>query len=449
MLNYFRKVIPDRHPIRLLYHKIAAFLAAIYYWFPADNIIVIGVTGTNGKSTTVNLITNILNSAGYKVGMTSTVNFQIAAERWTNPIKQTTLSPFELQGLLSRMVDAGCKYAVIEVTSHALDQARVFGINFDIAVITNVTADHVEYHGSFNEYLNAKGLLFKKVSRGKAKFGVPKVLILNVDDAYYNYFNQFVVDRKVSYGLKNATLYAKDIEKTPEGSSFVLHVPNNSLPIHLKMPGEINVYNALAAASVCMALQLSLETIKKGLEESGPVAGRFEHLEFGQEYSVIVDYAHTPEALENLLNLYRKITSGRLFLVFGATGGGRDKSKRPRMGQIANEVADYFIVTDDDPYEEDEWGIIDQVSEGIAKKEGMGFWKIPDRKEAIRLALTLAKKGDCVLIAGKGSEEIMIVRGKTIEWSDRKVVQELLTRQIEVRIEGDEWEKRENVCLTS
>jgi UDP-N-acetylmuramoyl-L-alanyl-D-glutamate--2,6-diaminopimelate ligase len=178
-----------------------------------------------------------LNTAGYKVGMTSTINFQIGEKRWVNAEKQTTLSPFRLQKLLRKMVKAGCKYAVVEVTSHAITQSRVFGINFDMAVVTNVTPDHVEYHGSFNSYLNEKGKLFRKVSKGRRKFGVPKVLVLNADDKYYNFFNQFVADRKVTYGLKGATVYAAEVEKKPEGSHFLLHVPNNAIPIDLKLPG--------------------------------------------------------------------------------------------------------------------------------------------------------------------------------------------------------------------
>lgn len=445
MLNFFRKLIPDRHPLRLLFHKIKGFLAALIYFFPADKMIVIGVTGTNGKTTVINLITNILNTAGYKVGMTSTINFQIGEKRWVNAEKQTTLSPFRLQKLLRKMVKAGCKYAVVEVTSHAITQSRVFGINFDMAVVTNVTPDHVEYHGSFNSYLNEKGKLFKRVSKGRRKFGVPKVLVLNADDKYYNFFNQFVADRKVTYGLKSATVYAAEVEKKPEGSHFLLHVPNNAIPIDLKLPGEFNVYNALAACSAALSLQVPIDVIKKGIEDSASVSGRFEHVDKGQNYSVIVDYAHAPEALEQLLSLYRKLTSGRLISVFGATGGGRDKGKRSEMGRIADEYADYIILTNDDPYEEDEISIIEQIAGGISRVEGKNFWKIPDRREAIRLALTQAGDDDTVVVSGKGCEEIMIIRGKRVPWNDKEVIEELLDREIEVELRPDEWVKRPNV----
>jgi UDP-N-acetylmuramoyl-L-alanyl-D-glutamate--2,6-diaminopimelate ligase len=426
-----------------------SFLAAIYYWYPSDHLIVIGVTGTNGKTTTVNLITNVLNSAGYKVGMTSTINFQIGNKRWINDTKQTTLGPFFLQKMLRQMVKAGCKYAVLEVSSHSITQARINGINIDVAVITNVSPEHVEYHGSFNNYLNTKGQLFQKVSKSPRKFGVPKVLIMNADDKYYTYFNQFVADRKMTYGLKSATIYSAEIEQKPEGTHFVMHVPNNSVPVDLRLPGEFNVANALAAAAVAISLQVPMEQIKKGLDDSATVSGRFEHVDCGQKYSVIVDYAHTPEALESVMSLYRRLTTGKLYAIFGGTGGGRDKSKRPAMGATVDQYADYIIVTDDDPYEEDEWKIIEQVSSGIKRQEGQNFWKIPDRLEAIRLALTMAKEGDCVVVAGKGCEEVMMLRGKKIQWNDKHIIKELLRRSIEVEIYPDHYERRENVCLKS
>ena len=240
--------------------------------------------------------------------------------------------------------------------------------------------------------------------------------------------------RKITYGLKAATVYAEKVESKPEGSDFVLHVPNNAIEISLKMPGEFNVYNALAASAVAISLQIPVVQIQKGLSKTNNIAGRFESVDAGQPFSVIVDYAHAPEALESLLSLYRKLTKGRLFLVFGATGGGRDKSKRPKMGAIANEYADYIIVTDDDPYEEDEWEIIEQVSKGISRQIGKNFWQIPDRKEAIRLALMKAKENDTVIVAGKGCEEVIMLRGKRVPWNDKKVIEEILLQKLEIEL---------------
>lgn len=430
MFSFLKKIIPDRHPLRLLYHKILGFFAAVMNGFPANKMVVIGVTGTNGKTTTVNFITNILSEAGFKVAMTSSINFQIGEEKWGNPTKQTTMSPFALQKFLKRAVDEKCQYVVIEVTSHAIEQSRIFGINFDLAVITNIEAEHIEYHGDFNNYLNAKGKLFKKVSNGRRKPGVPKITILNADSQYFTFFNQFVADRKITYGMKAATVYAANVQKNSSGSKFSLHVPNNVTELSLQLPGDFNIYNALAAASVGLSLGLSLEVVKSALEGSTSIPGRFEHVECGQDFGIIVDYAHTPEALESLFELYRKLTSGRLFVVFGATGGGRDKSKRPEMGKMANEYADYIIVTNDDPYMEDEWQIVEQIAQGIPRKEGKGFWMLPDRREAIRLALMQAKKDDTVVVAGKGCEEIIITREGRIPWNDKAVIESLLKREI-------------------
>ena len=434
MLNYLRKIIPERHPLRLFYHKIMGFLAAFFYGYPAKKMIVVGVTGTNGKTTTVNMITSILNTAGYKTGMTSTINFQILDKKWVNATKQTTLSPFQLQKLLKSMVKVGCTHAVVEVTSHALDQSRVYGVDFDVAVITNVTADHVEYHGDFNGYLNAKGELFRKVSKGRRKSNVKKVAVLNADDRYYEFFNQFPADRKISYGFKNATVRATDINKSASGSKFFLRMPNNSSEAKINLPGDFNIYNSLAAAAACLALDVPTDKIVEGLAAKKGIKGRFEHVDCGQRFSVVVDYAHGPDSLESLLSLYRDLTPGKLFAVFGATGGGRDKLKRPQMGEVAHKYADYIILTDDDPYEEDEWFILDQISQGIPRKEGESFWQITDRKEAIRLALTMAEEGDTVVVAGKGAEEIMKVRGKTIPWNDRKVIEGLLNREIKLHL---------------
>ncbi|MBU1152244.1 UDP-N-acetylmuramoyl-L-alanyl-D-glutamate--2,6-diaminopimelate ligase [Patescibacteria group bacterium] len=450
MLDFFRKIIPDTHPIRLFYHKVMAVIAALVYRYPANDLVVVGITGTNGKTTTVNYTANILTAAGYKVGMTSTINFQIGSRKWENNMKQTTLGPFKLQKLLRQMVTEGCKYAVLELSSHSATQSRIHGINIDVAAFTNITSDHIEYHGSFNSYISAKAEIFKKVSKGNRKFGVDRALVLNRDDKYFDFFNQHVADRKINYGMKgNASVTAKDLVRRPDGSHFVLHVPNNSIAVDLKMPGDFNVYNALTAASCALALNIDLESIKKGLEESTGVAGRFETVKKGQKYDIIVDYAHATDALQSLLELYKGLVSGKIFLVFGATGGGRDKAKRPKMGAIADKFADYIVVTNDDPYEEDEWQIIDQVSEGINRAQGAGFWKIPDRREAIRLALTLAREGDCVIVAGKGAEKVMMLRGKRVDWNDKQVIEEFLTRKIEVEIGYEHFEGRENVCLKS
>lgn len=440
-------MVSDTNPLRLFYHQIKAAIAVLIYRFPSRYMNMIAVTGTNGKTTTVNLTAKILEKAGHKVGMASTINYQVGSHKWTNISKQTTMSPFALQKLLRRMVNDGCTHCVLEVSSHAVTQSRILGINFDTAVITNITEDHIEYHGSFQLYLEAKGELFKRLNRSKRKPIIPKISVLNLDDPHYSYFEQFIVDRKFTYSLKKGTCYATNVSLRPDGTTFTLHIPNEQIEIDLPLPGEFNLYNALAAATVALANNINLKSVKTALEDAAGVPGRLEVINSGQPYTIIVDYAHAPDSLQKLLSLYRNLTNNKLFAVFGATGGGRDKAKRPKMGKIADEFADYIILTNDDPYEEDEMAIIDQISEGIERKEGENLWKIPHRYEAIRLALTLAKEGDVVVLAGKGCEEVQIVGKERIPWDDRHAVRELLSREIRVEIEPGEFVPKENVYM--
>lgn len=446
MINKLRKIISDTNPLRLFYHQLKGFIAVLVFRFPSRYMNVIGVTGTNGKTTTVNLIAKILERAGHKTGVASTINFQIGAKKWTNTSKQTTMSPFTLQKLLRRMVKEGCTHCVLEVSSHAITQSRILGVNFDTAVITNVTEDHLEYHGSFQLYLEAKGSLFQRLNRSKRKPKLPKVSVLNLDDPHYPYFDQFIVDRKYTYSLKRGTCYASDIQLNPGGTKFTLNIPNRQIEVDFALPGQFNLYNALAASTVALANNINLKTIKIALEDAEGVPGRLELVDCGQPYTVVVDYAHSPDSLKKLLNLYRRLTDNKLFVIFGATGGGRDKAKRPKMGTVADELADYIILTNDDPYEEDELQIIDQISEGIKRKEGENLWKIPHRYEAIRLALTMAQEGDVVILAGKGCEEVQIVGSERIPWDDRHAVRELLSREIYVEIGPGEVVQKENVC---
>jgi|WetSurMetagenome_2_1015567.scaffolds.fasta_scaffold38166_3 UDP-N-acetylmuramoyl-L-alanyl-D-glutamate--2,6-diaminopimelate ligase len=449
MIRYLKSVIAETNPVRLLYHKMRAVAAAIYYGFPSRYLNVIAVTGTKGKTTVSNLITSVLNEAGYKVGMASTILFQVGDRRWANTTKITTLGPFFLQKLLREMVNEKCTHAVIEVTSHALLQNRIWGINVDTAILTNVGEDHLEYHGGFENYLRTKGMLFAKLNRSARKPRIPKVSIINRDDANFAYFDQFLADKKYTYGFENGTCFASDMTSTAKGASFVLHVPNNKIEVNLGMPGQFNVYNALAAGTVALANNISLTVVKEALEKASTIPGRLEAIDCGQKYSIIVDFAHTEDSLEQLLSLYKTLTKEKLYVVFGATGGGRDKGKRPKMGKVADNYADVVILTDDDPYEEDEWKIIENIAAGINRKEGDNFWKIPHREEAIKLALTMAKEGDTVVLAGKGAEEVMMIGGKKIEWDDRKIVRSLLSREMRVEIKPGKTELKENVYSKS
>jgi len=433
-MDFLRNLFPDQSPLRLFYHKIKAVIAAIVNGFPSSHIAVIGVTGTKGKTTTVNLIAKILEEAGYKVGIASTTNFQVGNRKWVNKSKMTTLSPFFLQKLLRQMVASRCQYAVIEVSSHALSQNRVWGINFDTAVLTNIGEDHLEYHGGFQEYIRTKGLLFSRLNRATRKPQISKVSVLNSDDENFAYFDQFLADKKYSYGLKGGTCYATDLKLKTDGVDFVFHVPNNQSNLSISLPGQFNVYNAVAAATASLANGIKLEIIKTALEKAHTIPGRFEQIRAGQSFSVIVDYAHTEQSLKQVLELYKGSTEGKLYVVFGATGGGRDMEKRSKMGAVADQLADVVILTDDDPYSEDSIKIIEEISKGIKRKEGQYFWKIPTRYEAIRFALLIAQPKDTVVIAGKGAETVQMNAGRKIEWDDRKVVREILSKPLNVEL---------------
>ncbi|MBP9718374.1 UDP-N-acetylmuramoyl-L-alanyl-D-glutamate--2,6-diaminopimelate ligase, partial [Candidatus Gracilibacteria bacterium] len=434
VLGFARKHISPSNPLLLLYHRLIAVMAAVYYGFPGNRMKVIAITGTKGKSTTAHLLASILKSAGYKIGLATSIGFQVGEKVWANDTKQTTQGRFKLQKLIRQMADDHCDVAILEVTSHALVQSRLWGVNFDIGVLTNIQSDHLEYHGGAENYLHAKGLLFASLVRLERKGGFEKTAILPIEDANYAYFDSFAVDKKTTYGLTKGTVTAADVSLTPSGSQFVLHVPNGEVPIKMQIPGEFNIHNALAASTAALALGIKLPAIQKGLEQDIEIPGRLEVISVGQPFTVIVDYAHTTESLEKVLSLFKPLTKGKLWLVFGATGGGRDAGKRPKMGEVADRFADNIILTDDDPYTEDRMKIINEIAAGIKRKEGERLWKIRDRKEAIRLPLTLAQPGDTVIIAGKGCEPIQIIGTKRIEWDDRKIAREILGSDLHVAL---------------
>jgi UDP-N-acetylmuramoyl-L-alanyl-D-glutamate--2,6-diaminopimelate ligase len=330
------------------------------------------------------------------------------------------------------MVKTGCQYALIEATSHAMTQSRLWGVNVDTAVLTNITKDHIEYHGSFHQYVEAKGQLFDMLRTVKRKPGIQKISILNLDSDEFSYFNQYISDRKVTYGLNaKADYYAKNIECSPGFSKFIFAMPNNHAEIRIAMPGRFNVYNAVAAGTVASAAcGVPLEIIQKTLEKAQSFPGRMESIHAGQSFPVVVDYAHTPESIEEVCGIFRQLTKGRLFVVFGATGGGRDKSKRPVMGSVVEKYADCMLVTNDDPYDEDEYGIIEQVCDGVKRQEGDGLWKIIDRKEAIRTALHMASSNDAVLILGKGCEQVICLKEGKVPYDDREVVRNIIENEI-------------------
>ncbi len=435
MKAFLRNIIPDRHPLRLLYHKGMAMMAAFYYRFPASELEVVAITGTNGKTSTSTYLHHLFMTAGKKAGLLSTVQFKIGEDTEINYSKQTTVSPWVMQKKLRQMVEAECKVAVIEATSHAMIQSRLWGINVDTAVFTNLTEDHYEYHGGADAYRQAKGLLFQHLNSSQRKPGIDKVSVVNQDDPSADYFNSFPADVSYPYGIEKGIYVGRNLELNSNGTKFTLKVPNGELEINFPIPGKMNVYNAVAAAAVAMAHKVNPTAIKTGLESMLTVPGRIEVIKEGQPFTAIVDYAHSEDSMEQLLSMFRDLTKGQLIVAFGSCGGGRDKAKRPRIGAIVHKYANTIIITDDDPYDEDPRSIADMLRQGIPREEGNGLWQVLNRKEAIRLALSLAKTSDdTVIVAGKGAEPIQVIATGKIPHDDRQVVREYLSRTVDIEV---------------
>lgn len=455
-----KRVIPAR--AMLWYHKFLSMLAAAMYRHPSREMLVIGVTGTNGKSTTCHLITRVLEATEHKVGMATTVEFQIGSKKWLNNTKMTMLGRFQLQKLLRKMVDEKVKYAVLEISSQGLMQHRADGIDVDVAVLTNLTPEHIEAHGSFEAYKKEKGKLFDNLSKSIKKYSVTeslgekvyannkayedrspseqisKTIIVNGDDEHRDYFAQFDAQEKYLYGIDDDSgdgpkgygiVRATNVQCKPDHTTFRI----GHIGFHLQLPGVYNVYNALAAISVGLSRGMDFRQLAKIL--SGPISipGRFERIDEGQDFDVIVDYAPELASMEALQSVIKNMDKNNVIHVLGACGGGRDTEKRPTLGKMAAEVADTVIVTNEDPYDDDPQEIIDQVAAGAqqaGKIEGANLFSILDRTQAIQKAINIAQSGDVVLLTGKGAEQAMcIAGGKKVKWDDRQVARDALKRR--------------------
>lgn len=404
-------------------HKLRGMIAFYLYGMPSKRLRVIGVTGTNGKTTTCHLIAKILEESGAKVGMATTTTFKIGSWEWTNTTNMTTMSPFALQKLLAKMVNAGCTYAVIETSSHAISQYRNWGIRYFAVAMTNVTHEHLDYHKTFNDYVETKTKLFQMH---------PRVAAVNADDPNAPKFLHYSAGRLLTYGQeKRANVVARKILPSRHGTIFTLVLPSVQITVDLHLVGLFNVSNALCASAVCFGLEISPEDIKKGLEAVQAIPGRMEKVDRGQDFTVMIDYAVTPDSLEKLYATLKPAVSGKMIAVLGACGD-RDKTKRPLMGAVAGRFCDYVIVTDEEPYTEDPKEIIEQVASGVprGKKSKMkldeDYFKIDDRRNGIAKALSLAKRGDLVVITGMGAQEFRVEGAKHLPWSDKKVIQEEL-----------------------
>ncbi|MBU1178387.1 UDP-N-acetylmuramoyl-L-alanyl-D-glutamate--2,6-diaminopimelate ligase [Patescibacteria group bacterium] len=429
----------------LLYHRLVAWLAAVYFWFPANRIVVIGVTGTKGKTTVCNLIAALIGETSCKVGMATTANFKIGKKEWINDKKQTMLGRFQLQGLLWEMVGAGCKVAVIETSSEGIAQCRHSEINYDVVVFTNLTPEHIESHGSFEEYKKAKGRLFSHLTTCQRKRNagkvIPKKIVVNADDKYAKYFLSFEADEKLTYGIDSqADIMASDIITSKQGIEFKVNCIDKDLQFKIKgiqftspLLGRFNAYNLIASIASCRALGLPVAEMPAVIKKIKGIPGRMELVNAGQDFTVVVDYAHEPHSFEKvlrtLIDLY-KAEGSKLIVVTGSCGGGRDIKRQPIMGKLAAQYADYVIATNEDPYDDLPQAIIDRVAQGAQEAGqvlGKNLFKILDRREGIKKAFELANAGDVVLIAGKGSEPVMAVaNGQHVPWDDRQVSRELL-----------------------
>jgi UDP-N-acetylmuramoyl-L-alanyl-D-glutamate--2,6-diaminopimelate ligase len=409
MRTVIKKIVPRNvfQKIEPYGHLGEAMLMQAKYGFPARGLKVIGVTGTDGKTSTCTLIAQMLRSSGYKVAMMTTISIDYGDDKGARPnsTRLTTMGVGDLLSKIKRIKASGAEWLVLEVTSHALAQHRVWKIPFKLAVMTNVGHEHLDYHGTFERYRDAKKMLFKQTGR---------VGIVNADDPSGEFFAE-AVDHPIRYGIKNGDLRAYDIRLTPEGSRYVADYGGQTYNITCNLPGSFNVYNSLAAVGAGIALGLGPRQIEKGIASLKSVEGRMTRVDEGQDFAVIVDYAHTPESFEKIFKEVRPLAgkSGRLISVFGSAGR-RDEEKRGKQGEIAGKLTDVVIATEEDDRDIDGQEILRQIAAGAkaaGKKEDHDLFLVHKREDAVQAAVNMAKKGDIVLLLGKGHEKSILGNG--------------------------------------
>ncbi len=397
-------------------HWLEAVMANFKYKFPAKDLKIIGVTGTDGKTTTATIITSMLRQAGFKVGMMTTISIDLGDGPKPNPTRLTTITAFDLQKNLAKMKAAKLDWVVLETTSHALAQNRTWGIPYSVGVMTNVTHEHLDYHRTFERYRDAKFKLFKLVGRNPNGLDVG---VVNADDESGELFAS-VVKRPIRYGVKHGDLKASKIKISPKGSTFHAKFGEQEFDINLKIPGSFNVYNALAAIGAGVALDLTEKQIEKGIAAVESVEGRMNTVDEGQDFTVIVDYAHTPQSFEKILKEMRPLTTGQMIVVFGSAGR-RDEAKRPLQGEVAGKMADVVIITEEDDRDIDGQQIMEEIAVGAelaGKKRDINLYLIHDRREAIEAAIMNAQKGDTVLLLGKGHEKSILGPSGKRPWDE-------------------------------
>ncbi len=404
-----------------------AILAVIVYGFPGKKIRAIGVAGTKGKTTTVNMIAKILEEGGYKVAMLSTANFQIGGKKWLNDVKLTTTSPFYFQKFLAKAVKEKCDYVIVEISSHGLVQYRHWGVPYKTVVLTNMMSDHLDYHKTYANYKNSHNALLTKNLEN---------LIINYDDEDLKSFLNFEKVDKYAFSLKGykevnnvKLIKATDITLKEKETEFNIKTDKGQVAVKLSLIGEFNIYNSLAATAVGLAENIKPVKIKKALEFIRNIPGRLEKIDEGQDFEVIVDYAHSPDSLKKVYEAVKPHLKNKMIAVLGGTGD-RDKTYRSKAGAIADEFADIVIVTNEDPYSENPEKIMDQVMSGIKNKDlDKNLFRILDRKEAIEKAVKIAEKDDLVMITGKGAEQFIICGEKKVPWDDREVARKAIKQR--------------------
>ena len=401
--------------------KALATAAANFYGHPAQDLQLVAVTGTNGKTTTTHLLDSICRASGASTGLFGTIAYH--TPRGDYPAPNTTPESLDLQRFLAEIRDGGGKYAALEASSHALSMDRLWGCRFDAAVFTNLTREHMDYHKTFEDYFAAKRRLFEGTGAGKPAWGV-----VNTDDPYGARLAG-LAEKTLTYGLEGSPdITTRKFQLSFAGLSFVAQTPAGKIPVESPFVGRINVYNILAAVGAALALGIPAEAMQAGIAKLGSVAGRFQRVEMGQPFLVVVDYAHTDDALENLMRTARELNpKGRVIILFGC-GGEKDRTKRPVMGEVAGRLSDLAVVTSDNPRSEDPLKIISDIVVGLQKVQGK-YAIEPDREKAIGLALDEARAGDMVLLAGKGHEITQVLRERTLAWSDDEKARQALRQR--------------------
>jgi len=393
--------------------KAMAVISANFYGNPSHKLDIVGITGTNGKTTSTFMLRSILSTCGRKSGLMGTI-YNIVGDK-CEEAKRTTPESMDLQYMLHEMVGAGDDSCVMEVSSHSLALERVYGLRFAVGIFTNLTQDHLDYHITMENYFQAKMKLFENCKKA----------VINIDDEYGKRACGMVGCEVITYGIENpADVWAENIVIDGTGTRFVLCIEGKRLPVKLHLPGKFNVYNALGVAAAAISLGVSFENIKSGLEGLLSVPGRSEKVNSKKGFTVVIDYAHTPDGIVNILKAAREYTSNRLITVFGC-GGDRDRTKRPKMGKAAGEGSDFCVVTSDNPRSEDPDSIISEILPGI-QTTGCPYKVITNRYEAIKYAIGIGKPGDVIVIAGKGHETYQILKDRTIEFDEKKIVHEIL-----------------------